>query len=108
MPSRGQTSVWKLLHEIGFTYKKVNDKCYVSWSKRVEELDDHLQAKVEDTFWEQDGLHEQNLDEFMVGLDDIKNYILRLLSKGDLRLLQYRYYSLILSMITKIGSNFRK
>ena len=42
----------------------------------MEELDDHLQAKVEDKFWEQDGLHEQNLDEFIIGLGDIINYVL--------------------------------
>ena len=31
---------------------------------------DPVQAKVEDTFWEQDGLHEQHLDELYVLLTD--------------------------------------
>ena len=43
-----------------------------------------------------------------LGLGDIKNYVLWLLSKGDLQLLQYSNYSLILSMITKIGSFFKR
>ena len=28
----------ELLCEIAFSYKKVNDKCYVSWFKRVEDI----------------------------------------------------------------------
>ena len=35
---------------------------------------------------------------------DIENQVLRLLPKGDLRLLQHCNYLLILSMIAKIGS----
>ena len=34
--------------------------------KILEKLVDHVQAKVEDKFWEQDGLHEQYLDEFII------------------------------------------
>ena len=41
---------------------------------------------------------------YMLGLGDNKNYVSQLLPKGDMGLLQYCNYSLILSMITKIGS----
>ena len=45
---------------------------------------------------------------YILGLGDIENEVLRLLPKGDLRLLQCCNYSLILSMIAKIGSFFLK
>ena len=45
---------------------------------------------------------------YILGLGDIENEVLRLLPKGDLRLLQCCNYSLILSMIAKIGSFLKK
>ena len=43
--------------------KKTSDSVYVL---SIVKLVDHVQAKVEDKFWEQDGLHEQYLDEFII------------------------------------------
>ena len=39
---------------------------------------------------------------------DTENWVLELLPRSDLRLLQYCNYTLILSMIAKIGSFFKK
>ena len=57
------THVKELTHE-GF--KKVGPD---EWKK----LTDHVQAKVEDKLWEQDGLHEEFLDQFVIRSDSSDN-----------------------------------